>query len=134
MKIYNDNEKLFPKVAKTVTLHREHLEIFKMVNKRIKLLALRLQIPDRKEFMVNSLNNNEVSSIEKKNQIQNYILFIQEQKELLNEIKPEFEKIWLQYNKRPMLDENLEKYDKLYEYYDALIQEAENYLSSISQP
>ena len=128
--IAEDCEKLLPRAEKYVTEHRDHLELFKFVVERAKLLSLRLLIPEKKAEMIAAVNNPHASSKEKEDAVEKYVLFIKDQIYLLSELRPEFERLWLVYYKRPMLDDNLAKYDELNQYYDSLIAEAKSSLSA----
>ncbi|MFB3894944.1 MAG: glycoside hydrolase family 20 zincin-like fold domain-containing protein [bacterium] len=135
-KIYQDCQKLFPQAEKTVTRHRDHLDLFKFVIDRIKLLSMRLQVPDRMEQAMNTLENQEIPGTVKLETLETLIAFVNEQKTLLDQLKPEFERLWLIYNKRPMVEVNLAKYDTLHLYYDSILTDAKmmiNWLKVVSR-
>lgn len=128
-KIYQDCVKLFPRAEKTVTQHQDHLELFKFAMERIKLLSLRLQVPARMEQAMNTLENQKIPVADKLQTFEKLIAFVNEQKTLLDHLKPEFERLWLNYNKRPMLDVNLAKYDNLHAYYDSVIADGKMFIN-----
>lgn len=135
-KIYLDCQKLFPQAQKTVTRHQDHLDLFKFVMERIKLLSMRLQVPERMEQAMNTLENQKIPVSDKLETLETLVAFVTEQKTMLDQLKPEFERLWLIYNKRPMVAVNLEKYDTLHLYYNSIITDAKmmiNWLKVVSR-
>jgi hexosaminidase len=128
-KLVADCDKLIMQTEKTVTRHQEHLALFKLAIQRIKLLSMRLQTPIKFDTALNEFENPNLSIATKIKSLEQFIAFVNEQKQLLDQTKPEFERLWLNYYKRPMLDINLERYDQLQSYLDGLIFDADGFIS-----
>ncbi len=78
-------DRILAKSADQVSRHRDHVDLWRLAAKRTRLLALRLQGPER----------------------------VPDALRLLDELRADFERLWLRTNRRPMVDVVLAKYDSL---------------------
>ncbi len=112
-KIISDCEKLIPEAHQSVSLHRDHLDLFKLTLERVKLLVLRLQLEDKKKALDKVITNPTNTMSRKKEAANEFVDYLQEQRKLLMSIKLSFTRLWLRYHKLPKVRILLANYDKL---------------------